>query len=220
MDRVLADLLYRQIFDFNGIAPSGAKGIDGSKDIGIKEELLDANQSYSIHLIATVAGRISTESRFPWGERRFASLPLSHIDEQTGDLVGPVTGCSEYRCTQPRPPSCAPRSNPSRPRLSGNSRASGVRRLRNDAIGGRTVRRAVLFAAPYARSAGRLRFQSLMQLNIRRQAWCILFRACKRGGYHDRAFPTGATNGQQSATDEVRFTTANKKALSCSARNG
>ena len=40
-----------------------------------------------------------------------------------------------------------------------------------------------------ARSARRLRLQSLMQLNIRRPAWCILFRICKRGGYHDKAFP-------------------------------
>jgi hypothetical protein len=31
---------------------------------------------------------------------------------------------------------------------------------------------------------------------------------------------SGAANGQQSAADEVRFTTANKKARSCSARNG
>jgi hypothetical protein len=44
-------------------------------------------------------------------------------------------------------------------------------------------------AAPCACSARRLRFQSLMQLNIRPPAWYILFRTCKRGGYHDSAFP-------------------------------
>jgi len=46
------------------------------------------------------------------------------------------------------------------------------------------------------------------------------FRTCKRGGYHDGLSQSGAANGQQSAADVVRFTTANKKALSCSARNG